>query len=287
MNASRLTILVRAVSVALLALLGAVLLMAAPRIWDGIQLGTGWGLPQREGPALLIIAHHGDLEAYPENTAESIWAAAAFQPDGIEVDVNQSASGTWYVIHDPTLDRTTDGHGKISASSDAQINAAIVDAGLGFNPNKGSVFHVPTLESVLAGLSKFSGTVYIDVQHADSGDPATILNLTRGMSVAIICRTLADASAVKARDPRAETLLSVTLPGGQVIDGVIAEATLHGSPSLIESLQPPVTMYVERPDQDEYALLRRAWATGVKAFITNHLAQALATRDSFSQANQH
>jgi glycerophosphoryl diester phosphodiesterase len=282
MNTRWVKILVRAMSVALFALLGAVLVMAGPRIWDEIQLGTGWGLPGREGPPLLIIAHHGDLEAYPENTAESIWAAAVLQPDGIEVDVNQSASGTWYVIHDPTLDRTTDGHGKISALSDDEIEAAIVDAGLGFTPNKGSVFHVPTLESVLLGLTGFSGTIYIDVQHADSGDPATILDLTRGMNVTIICRSEADAAAIKARDIRVETLLSVTLPGGQAVDGVIAEATLHGSPSLIESLKVPVTMYVERPNQEEFALLRRAWATGVTAFITNHLEAALAARDTFA-----
>jgi hypothetical protein len=74
------------------------------------------------------------------------------------------------------------------------------------------------------------------------------------------------------------------LSGGQAVDGVIAEATLHGSPSLIESLKVPVTMYVERSHQDEYALMRMAWATDVRAFITNHLEAAIATRDAFAKA---
>jgi hypothetical protein len=44
-----------------------------------------------------------------------------------------------------------------------------------------------------------------------------------------------------------------------------------------------VTVYVDESQfaDDEYALLRSAWATGVKAFITNHLEDALATRDGF------
>jgi glycerophosphoryl diester phosphodiesterase len=275
---------VRAVIVGLATLLLVVLVMAAPRMWDGIQLATGWGLPQRVGPSLLIISHHGDLDAYPENSQESVWAAALLGADGIEVDVNQSASGTWYVIHDPTLDRTTDGHGRISQLPDHIIDTAIIDGGPGFDPDSASQFHIPTLEAVITGLSEYRGTLYIDVQHAESGDPATILDVTRGMSVAIICRSLADASAIKARDPAVETILSVTLPRGRAVDGLIAEATLHGSPSLIASLPLPVTMYVERVDQAEYALLRRAWATGVKAFMTNHLQEALAARDEFANS---
>jgi glycerophosphoryl diester phosphodiesterase len=270
----------------LLVVLTVVLVAAAPRIWDEVQLATGWALPHRVGPPLLIVSHHGDLDAYPENTAESIWAAAALQPDGIEMDVQQSASGTWYVIHDATLERTTDGQGSIAALGDEVIDSAVIDAGLGSRPDSGLRLHVPRLEAVLEGLRDFRGTIYLDLQHAESGDAATLLDLTEGMRVAIICRSTADAAAVKSRDPDVETLLSVSFPASSDVDGLIGDASLHASPRLMAGWTLPLTVYVEESqfDRDEYALLRLAWASGVKAFVTNHLEAALATRDSFASS---
>jgi glycerophosphoryl diester phosphodiesterase len=269
-----------------IAIIGLAIMLAAVVFvtWDQIQLATGWALPQRTGPALLIVSHHGDLDAYPENTAESLWAAAALEPDGIEIDVHRSASGTWYVIHDPTLDRTTDGRGRISTLTDEVIDAATVDAGLGFKPGLNAEFHVPRLNAVLAGLAAFRGTIYLDVQHAEGGDPATLLDLTDGMTVAIICRSAVDAAAVNARDPRVETLLGVGAETSADVDGLIGDAIFDASPRRVAALTRPVTVYVAEDQfgKDEYPLLRLAWASGVKAFITNHLAAALAARDALA-----
>ena len=271
-----------------IAFIGLALVLAAVVFvaWDQIQLATGWALPQRTGPPLLIVAHHGDLDAYPENTAESLWAAAALGPDGIEIDVHQSASGTWYVIHDPTLDRTTDGHGRISDLSDETIDSATVDAGLGFSSGLTAVYRVPRLDAVLTGLAAFRGTIYLDIQHAEGGDPATLLDLTYGMTVAIICRSAADAAAVKARDPGVETLVDVGAATNADVDGLIGDAIFDASPRRMASLARPLTVYVAEGqfDRDEYPMLRLAWASGVKAFITNHLATALAARDGFLDA---
>jgi glycerophosphoryl diester phosphodiesterase len=266
--------------------LAASLVVAASPMWDWIQLETGWGLPERVGPPLLIISHHGDLDQFPENSAESIWAAAALQPDGIEIDVHQSASGTWWAFHDRTLDRTTDGEGRLATLSDRAIDSAVVDAGPGFKPNSDSVFHVSRLRDVLAGLTAFRGRIYLDLQHAESGDPADLAGEIAGMQVAVICRSAADASVIKAGDPKIETILSVTLAPGPDVDDLFAEASLHGSPGLIAGLRLPVIEYVERAGIDEYPLMRRAWATGAKAFLTNHLREALAARDAFAAGDR-
>jgi len=262
-------------------LLVIVLVLAAPRIWDQVQLVTGWDLPERVGPPLLIIGHHGDLDNYPENTTGSIWAAAALKADGVEIDVHQSASGTWYVIHDPTLDRTTDGHGRIAVLPDETIDAAVIDAGLGFKPGDDTQYHVPTLEAILDGMRDYRGIVYLDMQHAESGAAAELLDLTAGMRVAIICRSAAEAAAVKASDPKVETLLDVAFHLGSDVDGLLGDANLHASPRLMEGWQAPLTVYVDESvfDRDEFQVLRLAWHTGVKAFITNHLEAAFATRD--------
>jgi glycerophosphoryl diester phosphodiesterase family protein len=260
-----------------------VLVAASPRIWDEVQLRTGWALPNRTGSPLLIVSHHGDLDAYPENTLESFVAAAALGPDGIELDVHQAASGTWYVIHDPTLDRTTDGHGSVASLSDQAIDAAVIDGGLGYRSTIGAHLHVPRLAEVLDALEAYKGIIYLDLQHAESGDAATLLDLTNGLRVTIICRSAADAAAVKSRDDAVETLVSLSIPATSAVDGLIGDASLHASPRLMSGWTRPLTVYVEESqfDQDEYALLRVAWASGVRAFITNHLKEALAMRDGF------
>jgi len=271
---------------ALLGVLVIVVAVASPRIWDQVQARTGWALPERTGPPLRIIAHHGDLDDYPENTLESFLAAVALGPDGIEVDVHASASGTWYVIHDSNLDRTTDGHGRIATLSDEVIDAAVIDGGAGRQLDPHSPLHIPRLDTVLAGLRGFDGTIYLDLQHAESGDAASLLDLTDGMRVAIICRSSADAEAVKARDARVETLLSVAHPASAAVDGLIGDASLHASPRMMAGWKLPLTVYVDESqfDQDEFGLLRLAWASGVEAFITNHLEAALAARDTFEQS---
>lgn len=273
----------RVVIGALAGVLLVVLAAAGPRIWDQMQLATGWALPERTGAALLIIGHHGDLEASPENSAESIWAAADLDPDGIEIDIHQSASGTWYVIHDPSLERTTDGEGRVAELADDVIDAALIDGGLGSSPASGRQLHVPRLSVVLAGLQTYDGVIYLDLQHAESGDAASLLDLTHGRRLAVICRSAADAAGIKSRDADVETLLSVSFPATADVDGVLGDASLHASPRLMSAWPRPLTVYVDEAqfDQDEYALLRLAWASGVRAFISNHLAEALATRNEF------
>jgi glycerophosphoryl diester phosphodiesterase len=60
------------------------------------------------------IAHRGRVDDWPENVIESISSALA-ETDGLEVDVRLSADGVPILMHDPDLDRTTDGTGPIDA----------------------------------------------------------------------------------------------------------------------------------------------------------------------------
>ncbi len=62
----------------------------------------------------LIIGHRGASGTEPENTLRSFRKALEAGADGIELDVHLCASGELVVIHDYTVDRTTDGSGKVS-----------------------------------------------------------------------------------------------------------------------------------------------------------------------------
>src|SRR5215216_6571206 len=80
----------------------------------------------------LSVAHRGHSIAYPENTLEAYRKAIELGVEMIECDVNITRDGTLVMIHDPTLDRTTTGTGRVSAASWEDIQR--LDAGGTFNP---------------------------------------------------------------------------------------------------------------------------------------------------------
>ena len=96
---------------------------------------------------IKIIAHRGDAKSAPENTLESYRAAIAREIDYIEVDVRLTADGVPVAIHDATVDRTTDGEGRISDLSYAELQQ--LDAGSWFSSRFAGVT-IPTLAEVLA-----------------------------------------------------------------------------------------------------------------------------------------
>ena len=59
------------------------------------------------------IAHRGASDKYPENTLLAFEQALVQKADGVECDVHLTADGEVVVIHDATVDRTTDGHGAV------------------------------------------------------------------------------------------------------------------------------------------------------------------------------
>lgn len=75
------------------------------------------------------IAHRGGGSLAPENTLAGIRLAAAMGFRAVEFDVMLNGDGSPFLIHDETLERTTDGHGLVSAMSDLDMQR--LDAGNG------------------------------------------------------------------------------------------------------------------------------------------------------------
>ena len=85
---------------------------------------------RRERP--LVFGHRGGAKLGPENTMPAFARGLAAGADGFECDVRRSADGVPVVIHDATLDRTTDGSGPVSEHSVPEL--AAVDATIRFRP---------------------------------------------------------------------------------------------------------------------------------------------------------
>jgi len=123
------------------------------------------GSSRREGPhpvlagGPLLIAHRGGAGLAPENTlAAFLDAAHVWAADMIELDVHATADGHCVVIHDATVDRTTNGTGAVAGMSLAELQA--LDAGYRFTrdgitfPFRGTGVRVPTINEVLGTLPR-------------------------------------------------------------------------------------------------------------------------------------
>ena len=88
---------------------------------------------------MKIYAHRGASAEFPENTTAAFQRAIDLRADGIELDVHLSSDGVPVVIHDETVDRTTNGTGAINGMTAERLGQ--LDAGRGFG--------VPTLAAVL------------------------------------------------------------------------------------------------------------------------------------------
>ena len=98
-------------------------------------------------PERGICAHRGAQDSYPENTIPAFREAIRLGAHMIELDVNLTKDGHMVIMHDLTVDRTTDGKGKISELTLAEIKK--LDAGGWKHPIfKGE--RVPTLAEALA-----------------------------------------------------------------------------------------------------------------------------------------
>jgi glycerophosphoryl diester phosphodiesterase len=108
---------------------------------------------RRAGDRLTVFAHRGGAGLAPENTRGAFRQAAALGVDGCELDVRLSKDGEVVVIHDATLERTTDADGPVGALTAAELER--VDAGHRFGeaagfPWRGRGAGVPRLADVLA-----------------------------------------------------------------------------------------------------------------------------------------
>src|SRR5690349_1723944 len=85
-----------------------------------------------------VIAHRGDSAHFPENTIPSFDRAIDLAADAIEFDLRVSRDGEIVIIHDPTVDRTTDGAGAVSSLTLAELKR--LDAGARFSADGGRTF---------------------------------------------------------------------------------------------------------------------------------------------------
>lgn len=124
----------------------------------------------RPAPALaaapgkvVIISHRGEHLHHPENTLAAFRAAADAGADYFELDVRTTSDGKLILMHDRTLDRTTNGKGEVKNHTFNEIRS--LDAGTRFSPAFSGT-RVPTFDEAL-DLARNRINVYVDTKDAD------------------------------------------------------------------------------------------------------------------------
>ncbi|MGC4943046.1 glycerophosphodiester phosphodiesterase [Kribbella sp. DT2] len=122
---------------------------------------------RKPGDPLRVFAHRGGSSAAPENTAASDEVARRGRAEWIENDVQPTKDGVPIILHDDTVDRTTDGTGAVRGMTAAQV--AGLDAGSWFAPAFTGQ-RVPTLGQQLDGLKTRGGNLLLEVKGAHTRD---------------------------------------------------------------------------------------------------------------------
>jgi glycerophosphoryl diester phosphodiesterase len=128
------------------------------------------------------LAHRGASALAPENTIEAFRLAVEAGAGGLELDVHMTRDGHIVVIHDATVDRTTNGSGAVSEMILDELRR--LDAGHNFSPDDGPTrpyrgrgVRVPTLGEVLEEFPV--GAVNIEIKAGTPGIEETVLGVLR------------------------------------------------------------------------------------------------------------
>ncbi|TVR51820.1 MAG: glycerophosphodiester phosphodiesterase [Spirochaetaceae bacterium] len=130
----------------------------------------------------LVIAHRGGALLWPENTLVAFDGAVELGSDVLEMDIFRTADGVPVVIHDPTVDRTTDGTGLVSSFTLERLKR--LDAGYRFipagavtNPYRGEGVTIPTLREVFEAFP--DEHMIVEIKENDTEAADAVVELVR------------------------------------------------------------------------------------------------------------
>jgi glycerophosphoryl diester phosphodiesterase len=243
------------------------------------------------GEPALAVAHRGASAAAPENTLAAQELARRAGADFIETDAQISKDGVPYVMHDDTVDRTTNGTGDLTALTAAQLDK--LDAGSWFSSAyKGE--HVPTLRAQAADLKARGGKLLLEIKRASSKDQvARMFDALRAAGLLSPDRVF--VQSFSKQHLRWARELAPTLPRGYLTTTLDADPVAVARDLGLTAYNPKASALTAKPsvvgDLHRSGVATMAWTVdepaqwkaldslGVDAVISNRSAELIAWQD--------
>lgn len=204
-----------------------------------------------------VIAHRGNSSVAPQNTLAAFEAAWRSGADAIEVDVHRTRDGRVVVIHDDSVDATTDGTGRVADLDADRLRA--LDAGSWFSPAYAGQ-RVPTFEEVLGFLVARPGVdLLLEVKGSWSVEDV------RHLTGPVLAAGLGDRVVVQSFWPETVAALAVAAPTvsrGLLVMGLTDDLVERCLDLGVSACNPHGRLLVQHPD-----LLRRLHATGLEVMV--------------------
>ncbi|MGN6485630.1 MAG: glycerophosphodiester phosphodiesterase [Thermomicrobiales bacterium] len=156
---------------------------------------------------MQVIGHRGARFEAPENTLAGFAHAIVLKVEAVEFDVRLSRDGELVVIHDATVDRTTDGSGAVSSFTAAELVA--LDARAGF-ADVAMPCGVPAFDEVLDLLAPSNLGMMIEIKQ---DTPEQEERIVVGVLERLQARDLTDRATITSFDPVALEIVARKAPG--------------------------------------------------------------------------
>ncbi len=175
--------------------LGLGCVMAVVAVYGILASSTGEPAPERpffkNKIRPLVIAHRGGARLWPENTLFAFEQAKSLGVDVIEIDVRLTSDGHLVVLHDETVERTTDGAGRVSQMTLDEVRK--LDAGYRWSADNGATFPmrgrgiiVPTLEEAFKALPEMRFNIEPKQDVPSMAEPLCNIIRKHGMSDKVV-----------------------------------------------------------------------------------------------------
>jgi glycerophosphoryl diester phosphodiesterase len=207
------------------------------------------GFPGPKNPFITdkvwVIAHQGGEGIWPSNTMYAFERAVKMGVDMLDLDVNMTQDGVLVVVHDDSVDRTTDGKGKIKNLTLEQIQA--LDAGWYWpqesrptdpHPFRGQSIRIPTLEEVFKAFPQMPMTIEIKQDEPSLAKPFCEMLRRYDMTDKVIIPSFIERAILDFRAACPEVMTAMT---ESEVRNLIFLGDLVGRAPQAKALQVPTT----------------------------------------------
>ncbi|MEO8026643.1 MAG: glycerophosphodiester phosphodiesterase family protein [Bryobacteraceae bacterium] len=197
------------------------------------------GIASCQTRTVAVIAHRGEHLSHTENTLAGFRAAYDAGADYFELDVRTTSDGQLVLMHDATVDRTTNGKGRIADMTFDQVRALRA----GGEP-------IPTFEEALE-LAHSRGQVYVDCKHITAGDLIGALERQKMLDKVVVYGGFQFLKEVRALRPNVRVMP----------ESVSVEVVRK----LVDELHPKVIAFGDRDWKDD--IIRIARESGADLYV--------------------